>query len=78
MKHCSFCEALENHKFASKGEKNVDRAYRAALLEVLFFCGDRRGRSVDYIKDGEGGPLNFCPECGKELAAQTAEGEMLI
>ena len=78
MKHCSFCKALEIHKLASKGEQNVDRAYRAALLELLFFCGDRRGRSVDYIKDGEGCPLNFCPECEKELAEQTAEGEMLI
>lgn len=78
MEHCSFCKALENHKLASKGEQNVDRAYRAALLELLFFCGDRRGRSVDYIKDGEGCPLNFCPECGKELAVHAAEEGELI
>lgn len=67
MEQCSFCSALETHKLVSNAEENVSRRYRAALLTLLFFCGDRRGRSVDYIQDGDGCPLNFCPECGKKL-----------
>lgn len=67
MEQCSFCSALETHKLVSNAEENVSRRYRVALLTLLFFCGDRRGRSVDYIQDGDGCPLNFCPECGKKL-----------
>ena len=67
MDQCTFCSALETHKLVSNAEENVSRRYRAALLTLLFFCGDRRGRSVDYIQDGDGCPLNFCPECGKKL-----------
>ena len=52
---------MEGKKF--KTTVSVQTIYKT----LLFFCGDRRGRSVDYIQDGDGCPLNFCPECGKKL-----------
>ena len=27
---------------------------------------------MDYIQDGDGCPLNFCPECGKKLEGTEA------
>lgn len=29
--------------------------------------GRKCGRTTDYMKDGKGYPLNYCPSCGKRV-----------
>lgn len=68
MKKCSFCEALEIHKQVEKySDKGITRRHRATLLVLTSYNGNEAGRGVDYISDGKGCPLNYCPECGKKL-----------
>lgn len=69
-KKCRFCEAIELQAFINErhgkpaGIKNV---LSVALVSCSVIDGQRRGRSTDYMKDGKGYPLNFCPECGKKV-----------
>lgn len=68
MKKCSFCESLELHKHIEKhSDEGITNRHRAALLILTSYKRREGGRSVDYISNGEGCPLNYCPECGKKL-----------
>lgn len=67
---CLFCEAYDGKRqiadrFLTDG-KRVDIS--AAIVERYFTRAGRfAGRSLDYIDDGKGAPLNYCPTCGKKL-----------
>lgn len=69
MTECSFCKALSIYKFAEeRSEEGFSYRHRAALLTVTKHNNSgNEARSVDYIKNGKGCPLNYCPECGKRL-----------
>ena len=69
MKECSFCKALSIHKFAEEhGEEGFLYRHRAALLTITKYSGNgNEAKSIDYISKGKGCPLNYCPECGKNL-----------
>jgi hypothetical protein len=42
-------------------------AKRAALVSYAVVNGRKCGRTTDYMKDGKGYPLNYCPSCGKRV-----------
>jgi hypothetical protein len=61
-------------------EKYTDEEKGTAILEVLkmpthngisksamVVNGRKCGRTTDYMKDGKGYPLNYCPSCGKRV-----------
>lgn len=68
---CLFCEAYDGKRqiadrFLTNGQR-VDIS--VAVVERYFTRTDRvAGRSLDYINDGKGAPLNYCPTCGKKLS----------
>lgn len=70
-KMCLFCEAYDGKRqiadrFLTNGQR-VDIS--VAIVERYFTRADRfAGRSLDYINDGKGTPLNYCPTCGKKLS----------
>lgn len=39
----------------------------AALVSYAVVNGRKCGRTTDYMKDGKGYPLNYCPSCGKRV-----------
>lgn len=41
--------------------------YIAALVSYAVVNGRKCGRTTDYMKDGKGYPLNYCPSCGKRV-----------
>lgn len=67
---CLFCEAYDGKRqiadrFLTNGQR-VDIS--VAIVERDFNQNGRfAGRSLDYIDDGKGAPLNYCPTCGKKL-----------
>lgn len=68
---CLFCEAYDGKRqiadrFLTNGQR-VDVS--VAIVERYFTRANRfAGRSLDYINDGKGTPLNYCPTCGKKLS----------
>lgn len=68
---CLFCEAYDGKRqiagrFLTNGQR-VDIS--VAIVERYFTQAGRfAGRSLDYINDGKGTPLNYCPTCGKKLS----------
>lgn len=68
MPECSFCEALETWKrLEGLADSGVTYKYGAAIVQSLYYKKIPRGRSVNYIRNGLGCPLNFCPECGRSF-----------
>lgn len=84
MSKCKFCEALEESKrIAERQARNdpdpeyeFEERYSAAIVQRTFLKGDDycRGTITDhgYRHYSDGYPLNFCPECGRELAKNSA------
>ena len=75
---CKFCIAMEASRKADtilkKHDPDWSHRYSVAIVRRLFIKG-RKGScatSTDYRYRGCGYPLNFCPECGRELAKNSA------
>lgn len=68
-KKCPFCEAMELQKFIYKrnAPEGIGNDMRAALVIHSVINEKRCGRTTDYMKDGKGFPLNFCPSCGERV-----------
>ena len=67
---CPFCDAINLQKFIEEKQgklAGIKTALSVALVSHAVVNGRRCGRSTDYMKNGEGFPLNFCPSCGKRL-----------
>lgn len=67
---CPFCEAVKLQKFFNERHskpEGIENVLAVALVSHSVINGQKRGRSTDYMKDGEGFPLNFCPVCGKRV-----------
>lgn len=67
---CLFCKAYnDKREIADRflaDDQLVDIS--VAIVERYFTRAARfSGRSLDYIDDGKGAPLNYCPTCGKKL-----------
>ena len=69
-KKCPFCEAIALQRIleepASKPAGFV-MDYSDALVSYAVVNGRKCGRTTDYMKDGKGYPLNYCPSCGKRV-----------
>ena len=67
---CPFCDAVNLQKFIEERTGNaagIKTALSVALVSYAVVDRRKSGRSTDYMKNGEGFPLNFCPSCGKRL-----------
>jgi len=67
---CRFCEAVKLQKFFGErhsAPQGIETVLAVALVSHSVIDGQKRGRSTDYMKDGDGFPLNFCPVCGKKV-----------
>lgn len=75
---CKFCEAMESHRRADtilkKHDPDMEHRYSVAIVSRIFRKGRKgsRGSSTDYRYRGCGYALNFCPECGRKLAKNSA------
>ena len=75
---CKFCEAMETYRKADtilkKHEPDMDHRYSVAIVRRIFFKGRKgcHGSSTDYRSRGCGYEMNFCPECGRKLAKNSA------
>ena len=75
---CKFCEAMESRRRADtilkKHEPDMEHRYSVAIVSRMFFKGRKgcHGSSTDYRYRGCGYALNFCPECGRKLAKNSA------
>lgn len=69
-KKCPFCEAIALQRFI-EGHHSKPAGFGMALSAALVFYavvnGRKCGRTTDYMKDGKGYPLNYCPSCGKRV-----------
>lgn len=85
MSKCRFCESLEylkrNAERCNQIEPDPDcefeYRYSAAIVERVFAKGDDNCRSTwtdrgYHHHHPNGYPLNFCPECGRELPKNSA------
>lgn len=67
---CPFCDAYATHRQISARfrAEGLRRDIAVAIVEHIFNQKGRcSGRSLDYIKDGKGALLNYCPTCGRKL-----------
>lgn len=69
---CLFCESVEWRKrlernFNREKEEKKKIVLSVALVEHTVINGEKRGRITDYMKQGEGFPLRFCPMCGERV-----------
>ena len=69
---CLFCESLEWRKrlernFNRENEEKKKILFSVAIVEHTVINGKKRGRITEYMKQGEGFPLHFCPMCGKQI-----------
>lgn len=53
-------------------------ALSAALVSYAVVNGRKCGRTTDYMKDGKGYPLNYCPSCGKRVKNEEPTGKAAI
>lgn len=67
MKKCSFCEIYDIHQEINKHHSEFPTILRAVILKVHTMRGQKVRTGTDYIKNGLGAPLRYCPECGKKL-----------
>lgn len=78
MSECKFCEAMETHRkvdtFMKEKKSNMKHRYSVAIVTRTFMKGQKgvRSTSTDYRYRGCGYDLNFCPECGRKLAKDSA------
>ena len=72
---CPFCESVEDEKKFIKKYVMPDerRILSVALVKHAMINGKRRGRVTDYMKNGKGYPLNYCPVCGKRIDAKCSK-----
>ena len=71
-KKCPFCEAIALQRFIEEHHSKpagFGMALSAALVSYAVVNGRKCGRTTDYMKDGKGYPLNYCPSCGKRAEA---------
>lgn len=69
-KKCPFCEAIALQRFIEERHSKpagFGMALSAALISYTVVKGRKCGRTTDYMKDGKGYPLNYCPSCGKRV-----------
>lgn len=69
-KKCLFCEAIALQRFIEEHHSKpagFGMALSAALVSCAVVNGRKCGRTTDYMKDGKGYPLNYCPSCGKRV-----------
>ena len=69
-KKCPFCEAIALQRFIEECHSKpagFGMALSAALVSYAVVNGRKCGRTTDYMKDGKGYPLNYCPSCGKRV-----------
>ena len=69
-KKCPFCEAIALQRFIEEHHSKpagFGMALSAALVSYAVVNGRKCGRTPDYMKDGKGYPLNYCPSCGKRV-----------
>lgn len=67
---CPFCEAIALQRFIEEHHSKpagFGMALSAALVSYAVVNGRKCGRTTDYMKDGKGYPLNYCPSCGKRV-----------
>jgi hypothetical protein len=65
-KKCPFCEAIALQRFIEEHHSKpagFGMALSAALVSYAVVNGRKCGRTTDYMKDGKGYPLNYCPSC---------------
>lgn len=72
-RECMFCQTLEVYRFDdtlyTPGGVKLLHEYRVALVRRSWKKGNKlhAGRTTDYMRAGRGYPLNYCPECGRQL-----------
>ena len=69
-KKCPFCEAIALQRFIEEHHSKpagFGMALSAALVSYAVVNGRKCGRTTDYMKDGKGYPLNYCPSCGRRV-----------
>lgn len=72
-KPCPFCERIEDGKkyerlFLHECEEYI---FTVAFVEHIKRNGHiLKGRTTDYMQDGKGYPLNYCPVCGKKVEVE--------
>lgn len=67
---CPVCEAIALQRFIEEHHSKpagFGMALSAALVSYAVVNGRKCGRTTDYMKDGKGYPLNYCPSCGKRV-----------
>ena len=75
---CKFCETMESHRkvdaILKEHDPDMEHRYSVAIVTRIFFKGRKgcQGASTDYRHLGCGYELNFCPECGRKLAKNSA------
>ena len=67
MKTCSFCEMYDINQEINKHHSEFPTTFRAAIVHVNTIRGQKVRTHINYIKNGLGAPLRYCPECGKKL-----------
>ena len=79
MSECVFCESLDESKWIDERlarndpdpECELEQRYSVAIVKRTFLKGSEgcRGTMTDYgyRRRADGYPLNFCPECGRDL-----------
>lgn len=63
---CRFCERFKSSLCVTK-HLDFSVQYSVALVVHPIVDVELKCRTVHYMKDGVGFPLNYCPECGKKL-----------
>ena len=72
---CKFCENLkqlqeyENRFHKPDGYEYDGFKYKrsVALVTRVTINGRTHGRTTDYMRNGNGYPLKYCPSCGRRL-----------
>lgn len=69
-KKCTFCEAIALQRFVEERYNKpagIGMVLSAAIVSHAVVNGRKCGRTTDYMKDGKGYKLNYCPSCGKRV-----------
>ena len=75
-KKCPFCEAIALQRFIEEHHSKpagFGMALSAALVSYAVVNGRKCGRTTDYMKDGKGYPLNYCPRTPLNTAGGKAK-----
>lgn len=76
---CPFCESLERlreyegkfHKPEGFEYNGVKYTRSVAIVTKASINGRTLGRTVDYMRNGNGYQLNYCPCCGRRIDDDT-------